>query len=250
MRVCHRTHQGLVRASNQDSLLAEGRLYGVADGMGGHKGGETASRVAVQVVKNALSRKKPEEDALRMGLEAANRRVYGMAGSDENLTGMGTTMTLLWEGERRILIGHVGDTRVYRISDQHIRVVTEDQTVVVREVQQGRLTPEEAEADPRRSVLLQCIGASRIVEPVYYSGRVVPDECWLLCSDGFRHEISAQEIQEALRPESNRSEADMEHHLRTLVETDKDRMEQDNISAILIRTVKGELGHGGYWADH
>ena len=117
MRVCHRTHQGLVRASNQDSLLVEGRLYGVADGMGGHKGGETASRVAVQVVKNALSRKRPEEDALRMGLEAANRRIYGMAGSDENLTGMGTTMTLLWEGEQRILIGHVGDSRAYRLRD-------------------------------------------------------------------------------------------------------------------------------------
>ena len=247
------TDIGTCKGTNQDSICimeaqtGDGNVLfaAVCDGMGGLEQGEVAS--AAQLVgPDPVSEVRWCWDRM---FKRVNQQLaaYGR----QHRIHMGTTATaLVVLPNGSYLIGHVGDTRVYRISDQHIRAVTEDQTMVAREVQQGRLTPEEAEADPRRSVLLQCIGASRIVEPVYYSGRVVPDECWLLCSDGFRHEISAQEIQEALRPESNRSEADMERHLRTLVETDKDRMEQDNISAILIRTVKGELGHGGYRADH
>ena len=94
MRVCHRTHQGLVRASNQDNWLAQAPLYGVADGMGGHKGGETASRVALQVFQNAIGQKMPAANTIRMAVEAANRRVYDMSAHDESLSGMGTTMNL------------------------------------------------------------------------------------------------------------------------------------------------------------
>lgn len=262
------TDIGTCKGTNQDSICimeaqtGDGNVLfaAVCDGMGGLEQGEVASAQMIGELSAWFARQLPAQlvcpdpvSEVRWCWDRMFKRVNQQlaAYGRQHRIHMGTTATaLVVLPNGSYLIGHVGDTRVYRISDQHIRVVTEDQTVVVREVQQGRLTPEEAEADPRRSVLLQCIGASRIVEPVYYSGCVVPDECWLLCSDGFRHEISAQEIQEALRPESNRSEADMEHHLRTLVETDKDRMEQDNISAILIRTVKGELGHGGYWADH
>ena len=95
MRVCQRTHQGLVRSSNQDSLLVDQGVFGVADGMGGHNGGETASRVAVQVVKNALRGKRPEVRALEVGVEAANRRIFDMARHDSALSGMGTTLTFL-----------------------------------------------------------------------------------------------------------------------------------------------------------
>ena len=208
MRVCHRTHQGLVRASNQDSLLAEGRLYGVADGMGGHKGGETASRVAVQVVKNALSRKKPEEDALRMGLEAANRRVYGMAGSDENLTGMGTTMTLLWEGERRILIGHVGDSRAYRLRDGKLSQITQDHSVVGELLRNQVITPEMAKKHPYRNIITRAVGIDPVVEVDVLSEDKQLDDLWLVCSDGLYNMVDDQDIEEILQTMNEEKAAD------------------------------------------
>ena len=130
MRVCQRTHQGRVRSSNQDCLLVDGCVYGVADGMGGHQGGETASRVAVQVLKNALRGKLPDRRALEVGMEAANRRVYDMARHDSSLSGMGTTVTLLWEDGKRVLVGHVGDSRAYRLRGGELKQITQDHSIV------------------------------------------------------------------------------------------------------------------------
>ena len=236
MRVCHRTHQGLVRASNQDSLLAKGRLYGVADGMGGHKGGETASRVAVQVVKNALSRKKPEEDALRMGLEAANRRVYGMAGSDENLTGMGTTMTLLWEGERRILIGHVGDSRAYRLRDGKLSQITQDHSVVGELLRNQVITPEMAKKHPYRNIITRAVGIDPVVEVDVLSEDKQLDDLWLVCSDGLYNMVDDKDIEKILQTMNEEKAADR------LLELALEHGGTDNITFVLGRVmeVQGE----------
>ena len=236
MRVCHRTHQGLVRASNQDSLLAEGRLYGVADGMGGHKGGETASRVAVQVVKNALSRKRPEEDALRMGLEAANRRIYGMAGSDENLTGMGTTMTLLWEGEQRILIGHVGDSRAYRLRDGKLSQITQDHSVVGELLRNQVITPEMAKKHPYRNIITRAVGIDPVVEVDVLSEDKQLDDLWLVCSDGLYNMVDDKDIEEILNTLNEEKAADR------LLELALEHGGTDNITFVLGRVmeVQGE----------
>ena len=142
MRVCHRTHQGLVRANNQDNWLAESALYGVADGMGGHKGGETASRVALQVFRNAIGQKKPDADALRMAVEAANRRVYDMSARDDTLSGMGTTMSMIWQDTNRLLIAHVGDSRIYRLRAGQFQQITDDHSFVAELVRNNIITPE------------------------------------------------------------------------------------------------------------
>lgn len=158
MRVWQKTHQGLVRASNQDSLLVDEHVYGVADGMGGHKGGETASRVAVQVLKNALHGKKPEEHALRVGIEAANRRVFDMARHDGNLSGMGTTVTLLWEDAGQVLIGHVGDSRAYRLRQHRLEQITEDHSIVAELMRNNVITPEMAKNHPYKNVITRAVG--------------------------------------------------------------------------------------------
>ena len=158
---------------------------------------------------------------------------------------LGSTITamLILEDNRYIIV-HVGDSRAYKITDTNVKTLTEDQTVVAKEVRQGRLTPKQAEADPRRNVLLQCVGASRIVEPEFYYGSVTSDECYMLCSDGFRHVITSEEILNAFAPSQNSTEEQMNAHIVELIELNKFRHENDNITALLIKTVKGGVSYG------
>ena len=192
MRVCQRTHQGLVRSSNQDCLLVDGCVYGVADGMGGHQGGETASRVAVQVLKNALRGKLPDRRALEVGVEAANRRVYDMARHDSSLSGMGTTVTLLWEDGKRVLVGHVGDSRAYRLRGGELEQITQDHSIVAELLRNNVITTEMARNHPYRNVITRAVGTEPEVEGDIFTCRLRRDECILLCSDGLSNEMADQ----------------------------------------------------------
>ena len=118
-----------------------------------------------------------------------------------------------------------------------MKQLTQDQTLMAREISRGNLTPERAENDPRKNVLLQCIGASKIVEPEFYSGKMDEKACYLFCSDGFRHAITEAEIHSTLVPRENQSEDAMKSNLVKLIELNKEREETDNITAILIKTV-------------
>ena len=148
---------------------------------------------------------------------------------------MGTTVTAMLVTEERYYIVNVGDTRAYEIFDG-VQVLTRDQTVVAREVEQGNLTPQEAERDPRRSVLLQCVGASEAVYPDMFFGETKWNTVYMLCSDGFRHEITGQELYQYLNPDVMVDEDGMRRNMETLVAMDKQRMEKDNITVITIRT--------------
>ena len=129
----------------------------------------------------------------------------------------------------------MGDSRAYEIKE-NVKQITEDQTLIQREISQGRLTEEEAKVDPRRSVLLQCIGASEVVSPAMYYGEVKLNATYMLCSDGFRHEITKEEIYEALNPEVLTDINIMDNNTKYLIEADKERQEKDNISVVLVRT--------------
>jgi serine/threonine protein phosphatase PrpC len=150
-------------------------------------------------------------------------------------TDMGTTVTAMLLTERRYYLINVGDTRAYEITDR-VTVLTTDQTVVAREVQLGHLTPEEAERDPRRSVLLQCIGASDRVYPDIFYGDTKLGAVYMLCSDGFRHEISEDEIFQYLNPSVMLNADGMKQNMDYLISVNKQRRERDNISVISIRT--------------
>ena len=149
---------------------------------------------------------------------------------------MGTTITALLIVDNDFwIIAHVGDSRGYRIKD-NIDMLTEDQTVVQLEVRRGRITREEAEFDSRSNVLLQCCGCFDDVTPIFSYGNVEKNCVYMLCSDGFRHRISPMEMYEFLNPVVNYNENIMQQNAIKLVELNKFRKEDDNISVLLIRT--------------
>ena len=194
MRICHRTHQGLVRATNQDNWLAEASLYGVADGMGGHRGGETASRVALQVFRNAIGSRKPDAAVLRMAVEAANRRVFDMSAHDESLQGMGTTMSMIWADGSRLLIAHVGDSRIYRLRGGELRQITDDHSFVAELVRNHVITPEMAKTHPQRNIITRAVGVDPSVEVDLLEEQLQPGDLWLICSDGLHGMVEESEI--------------------------------------------------------
>lgn len=228
MRVCHRTHQGLVRANNQDNWLAESALYGVADGMGGHKGGETASRVALQVFRNAIGQKKPDADALRMAVEAANRRVYDMSARDDTLSGMGTTMSMIWQDTNRLLIAHVGDSRIYRLREGRLQQITNDHSFVAELVRNNIITPEMAKNHPQRNIITRAVGVDPYVQVDVLEEDLLPGDIWLICSDGLHGMVEDEEIQTIL------SEMELEDAAERLISRALENGGHDNVTFVLL----------------
>lgn len=248
------TDVGLRKKFNQDSLCIKAArtpkgnvlMAMVCDGMGGLSSGELASATVIRRFDKWFREELPEQISKDDFLEQlpmiwdkiiqslnTNIKTYG----NLNNIQLGTTITAMLVFENRYIIAHVGDSRVYSIYGKKVTCITKDQTLVQREVDEGKLTPEAAHNDPRRSVLLQCIGASQIVEPVMYMGNVSPGEVFLLCSDGFRHEIKENEIAEAFSGEVLVNEIKIKDSIRHLISLNMKRKEQDNISAVVFKVV-------------
>ena len=246
------TDVGLTKNTNQDSYsiqvfsTPQGKLVFavLCDGMGGLAKGELASATLVHGFVRWSQTRLPElcireitdgeirEDWVRLVTEY-NEKIKEYANSMG--THMGTTVTAMLLTQNRYYILNVGDSRAYEITQQAV-VLTKDQTVVAREVELGRLTEEQAEQDPRRSVLLQCVGASPEVVPDLFFGTVKLNAVYMLCSDGFRHKISAQEIQQELQPDRMLSAEGMKVNMDVLIQRVKQREEGDNISVLTIRS--------------
>lgn len=253
-KIAIQTDIGIKKDTNQDSCCVKEAvtekgniLFAViCDGMGGLAKGEVASATLVKAFSDWFENELPEIMARENPLGEVEYR-WGRMIKEQNQNiaaygkklrlQLGSTITaLLVLEDGKYLIGHVGDSRAYKITDVEATLLTEDQTVVAKEIKQGKITPEEAENDPRRNVLLQCVGASRIVEPVFYYGTVQFNECYMLCSDGFRHVITNDEILEAFAPSNNPDEETMNKHIIDLIELNKFRHENDNITSLLIKT--------------
>lgn len=245
------TDVGIKKSTNQDSVyveiadtdLGEVILAVVCDGMGGLAKGEVASAVLIRDFAGWFHRQFPamlyegiQADILRESwtevILRANTRIaaYGR----EQGVSLGTTVVaaLLVNGVYYII--NVGDSRTYLISDSMLQL-TRDQTVVQREVEMGRMTPEQARVSPQRNVLLQCVGASGTISPDFYVGEYKNDQVFMLCSDGFRHVISPEEFYERLNPTQMRTEQSMQENAVYFTELNKARNESDNISVVLIR---------------
>lgn len=246
------TDIGLTKSTNQDSYnvrvfsTKQGKVVFavLCDGMGGLAKGEVASATLVNAYCKWADNKLPVlcEDVINdadisadwIGIATEyNEKIKSYAASYG--INMGTTATVIMLTEKRYYIMNVGDTRAYEITD-NVTVLTKDQTVVAREIECGNLTVEEAEKDSRRSILLQCIGASEEVYPDMFFGETKQDATYMLCSDGFRHEITEEEIYKYLNPGVMTDENSMKRNMDALIDLNKQRQERDNISVVTIRT--------------
>jgi serine/threonine protein phosphatase PrpC len=243
------TDVGITKQINQDSLLIKHGKYDggeimmavICDGMGGLAKGEVASATVIKRFARWFDEELPYELAnVDMGIIGAkwellirelNATIY------QHVTplklSMGTTFTGVLFINDDFLVVHVGDTRLYKI-DSSIIQMTEDQTFIAQEIRAGRMTPEQAKVDKRRNMLLQCIGASDSVMPQIITGKATKGT-YMLCSDGFRHEISPKEMYESLNPVNLINKEAMHANAKYLIEQVKRRREKDNISVILIK---------------
>lgn len=242
---------GIRRKNNQDSIcyeLAEfqGRQLAylvICDGMGGFSKGEIASAEVLTSFDNWFLRRMPE--ILRDGFsaEALREEWYALAES-ENLRvsnyasslglKMGTTLTAALFLDEQYYVLHVGDCRLYEITETEARQLTHDHTVTQREIDNGALTPEEAENDPRQHILLQCLGAGRDIAPDFLVGTIRPGRSFLVCCDGFRHKFSKEEMVRHFSVGNNPSRSAIEKNLTSAISMIKDRGESDNITAGLL----------------
>lgn len=246
------TDIGIKKSTNQDSgLILEADtdlgkilLAVICDGMGGLAKGEVASAALVNQLCSWFENDLPdflnspnlkeyvfdswEQLVLKLNTDIS---VYGK----KNGVNMGTTVVATLFVNNTYYILNVGDSRVYCLTD-NIYQLTKDQTYVQREMDEGRMTYEEALKSPQRNVLLQCVGASQFVVPEYCYGSVDSGQVYMMCSDGFRHIITEQEIYERLNPMVLTDENIMFNNAVELTELNKYRREQDNISVIVIKT--------------
>lgn len=228
------TDVGRARQSNEDSYLERSPLFVVADGMGGARAGEVASAIAVETAKASEVGASPEQDLAGV-VKAANAEIYRKAQEDSEHAGMGTTFTGALVTGSEVAIGHVGDSRMYRYRDGELERLTQDHSLVEEFVRQGKLTPEEAEVHPQRSIITRALGPEPDVQvdTFTYPGR--PGDVYLICSDGLTGMISEDAIARILAADSTLDAA-----AKQLIDAANENGGRDNITVILFRLEEGD----------
>ncbi len=246
LRIAHLSDVGRVREDNEDSVLTDALpLVAVADGMGGHEGGEVASRLALEQLKAWKERLAASEDPsgeLREAFSDAHRAVFEKGRAEQNLAGMGTTLTAGWIDEDKITLAHVGDSRAYLLRGGKLRQLTQDQTVAQEWVRRGRLSEDEAATSPHRHILLQAIGADTDDLNIEMgSVRLRAGDRILLASDGLYGMVhDADVIRDLLVRHVDPDEA-----CRVLVETANRAGGEDNISVVIVDVDGGPVATAG-----
>lgn len=229
------TDVGWVRTTNEDSMCAhpEIGLFGVADGMGGHKAGEVASSTALQyLVENLSGYLKENSDqagALMRALDEANLRVFRLSTEFTEFRGMGTTVTVGLFVDGELLIGHIGDSRAYLIRQNNIIQLTNDHSLVAEMVRGGGITEEQAQNHPRRNVLTRAMGTAPTVMIDLYRNNIQPGDRFLFCTDGMSNHLSPADITDNLKHQE-----DLEQGLKELLKLALDRGGLDNITMVII----------------
>lgn len=236
------TSKGKIRELNEDSYYISKKkdfpLFIIADGMGGHKAGEVASKMAVDIIsssfENALSSKKIDEynivDIIKNSIWRANDEIYKKSIENDEFSGMGTTVTLAYEVKGKFFIGHVGDSRAYLLRDGSLRQITKDHSLVEELVSNGSITKEEARFHPQKNVITRAVGTDKKVDVDLIVKEKLKGDILLLCTDGLTNMLNDDEIKELLLGNDNLQKA-----CECLVELSNEKGGFDNISVLAIK---------------
>lgn len=240
MRIFASTDLGKARDMNEDfyyisSDQDELKLYILADGMGGYNGGEVASRLATLSAKSYIETnfnqiQHDKESILKLigsAIEYANMVVYEKAKENSELVNMGTTLEVCLIYNNKVFIGHVGDSRVYRIRKEFIRKLTKDHSYVQELVKDGTITKEEAENHPKKNMLMKALGCTPYVEPDVIVKGFLKEDILLICSDGLTNMVKEEEIFEILK-------SDIQNSCNILVNRANEMGGYDNITVVII----------------
>ena len=228
LRTASVTDTGRRRRHNEDAYVSEPPLFAVADGMGGAQAGELASSLAAAALRDESSELAGGEERVDDLIQEANRRVYQRQAQDASASGMGTTMTVALVEDGRVAIGHVGDSRAYLIRDRKLEQLTEDHSLVAELVRSGKLSPEEAESHPQRSVITRALGTDPDVDVDTFSIETKPGDLFLLCSDG----LTSMVDDETILREVERNRADLATAAKALVRAANKGGGEDNITVV------------------
>ena len=234
---------GKVRDINQDyyyisTSLDEVQLYMLADGMGGYNGGEIASKLAIQSAKSYIENnfkdiEKDKESIIQLvgsSMEYANMIVYEKSKENPELEGMGTTLEICLIYNNRAFIGHIGDSRIYRIRKEFMRKLTQDHSYVQKLVKDGTITKEEAMHHPQKNMLMKALGCNAFVEPDVMVKGFLKEDILIMCSDGLTNLVSQEEI-------FKEAKKDIEQAPKELVEKANNNGGYDNITVVIIKNI-------------
>lgn len=247
-----KTDVGLKREVNEDNYLADSNLdlYIVADGMGGHAGGDTAARMAVDIIRKKIRNERQSRalfnresaenesnailDLLQDSIRSASQRIFEASENNPALTGMGTTVTLMLVHGRRAYVAHVGDSRLYRLRDGRFEQLTEDHSLVNEQVKAGFITAEEAQHSRFRNIITRSVGFESDVTADTLSMFMQPEDVFLLCSDGLCGMVEDEAISSILR------RVQTSESTGKLVKLANDAGGEDNITVVVLEYNRGK----------
>ncbi|MDX6699014.1 MAG: family protein phosphatase [Solirubrobacteraceae bacterium] len=221
---------GRQRRSNEDRAYEQAPLFAVADGMGGARAGEVASKIVVETLSEGLPEAGSDEERLAAAVREANGRIHDLATAEPDRAGMGTTVTAAYVGEDGVAIAHVGDSRAYRLREGTLERLTHDHSLVAELVRRGKLTEAEAEEHPQKSVITRALGPEAAVEVDRHTHLARDGDVFLLCSDGLTGMVPEDRIAEILAGAAGLKAAG-----QALIREANERGGRDNVTVVLFR---------------
>ncbi|MBI3042044.1 MAG: Stp1/IreP family PP2C-type Ser/Thr phosphatase [Betaproteobacteria bacterium] len=247
LEIATATHSGMVRSHNEDSIAADQEigLAVLADGMGGYNAGEVASGIAVELIKTEMKKvladKRPEdlngqtaEQLISEHATRANSAIYNASQSQPQYSGMGTTLVVALWHDNQMSVGHIGDSRLYRLRGGALGQVTRDHSLLQEQIDSGMITKEQARHSQNKNLVTRAVGIDPEVETEVHTYPAQPGDIYLLCSDGLSDMVTDEDIQLTLAS----LQANLPLAAQQLVQQANDNGGRDNISVILVRIVK------------